>query len=321
MSTMPTPFMGTTSGLVSSKRLRVALTVGVAAAALGLSGAGAYGLTNQDSAEGDAPQRIASNATWSLEASSGAETAERVSVTGPAFSSGPVQRTARTGMSGIADVGAAEALEASRVQSPRAAAEASLTQREPAPAARQAPPAVAAPAAAEPATQATPFAPSEGTALASAAPAAPPAPVVAPPAPAPISSALNARGQAFLAALNAERSAAGLPTLAEAGDLNAVASARAWDMVSNGYFAHVSPTGASWLTALQDHGIRVSGGGENLARVSGDVTRSVSIAVEHLMESPTHRANILAEFFDEIGVAAMTTDDGVTVFVTIFATR
>ena len=92
-------------------------------------------------------------------------------------------------------------------------------------------------------------------------------------------------------------------------------------MADNHYFAHVSPSGSSWITLLTANEISVSGGGENLARVSGDVERSVVVASSALMDSPTHRSNILNTKFNQVGVAAITDADGVTIFVTIFATR
>lgn len=186
------------------------------------------------------------------------------------------------------------------------------------PAERTAPPVPAPPARANPAP-----------ATQAAAPSAPPAPVAQAPvtaqapvaARAPSGGAANARSAGLFAALNAERSALGLPQLRLTSDLSTIAQIRAEDMSSNGYFAHVSPTGESWLTLLSANQTRLSGGGENLARVAGDVERSVSVAVSALMDSPTHRANIVNSAFTDVGVAAVTDASGVTVFVTIFGTR
>jgi uncharacterized protein YkwD len=121
--------------------------------------------------------------------------------------------------------------------------------------------------------------------------------------------------------MNRERVAAGLTPLKIAADLSTVALARSNDMVTNGYFSHVSPTGESWITLLNQAQIRVKSGGENLARVSGDEVRSVSVAILHLMDSPTHHANIMNTSYSEVGVAAVTDEHGVTVFTTIFANR
>jgi uncharacterized protein YkwD len=131
----------------------------------------------------------------------------------------------------------------------------------------------------------------------------------------------NSRAALFTSAMNARRTNAGLPALVLDSTLSTIAHQRGMDMQSNGYFAHVSPTGESWLTLLKASGMSVKGGGENLARVSGDVNRSVEVAIAKLMESPTHRANILHTGYTHVGVAAVTDDQGVTVFVTVFAVR
>lgn len=191
-----------------------------------------------------------------------------------------------------------------------------------------------APAAADPASSATTSAPPDAptASMTAANEAAPPsAPLATPVAttPAPSASpaitastaALNARATGLLEAMNQERVTRGLVPLAPAADLAVIAEMRAQDMSTNGYFAHVSPTGTSWLTLLSSTNTRVSGGGENLARVSGDAQRSVAVASSALMNSPTHRQNILNASFDEVGVAALTDSDGVTIFVTIFAVR
>jgi uncharacterized protein YkwD len=134
------------------------------------------------------------------------------------------------------------------------------------------------------------------------------------------SGALNTRAVGLVSAMNAVRLAEGLGPLVVAADLSRIARARSEDMVSNGYFAHVSPSGDSWISLLNRDGIRVKSGGENLARVAGDEERSVSVAILHLMESPTHRANILGRY-TEVGVAAVTDEQGVTVFTAIFVAR
>jgi pyruvate ferredoxin oxidoreductase beta subunit len=68
-------------------------------------------------------------------------------------------------------------------------------------------------------------------------------------------------------------------------------------------------------------GLTAAAGGENLARVSGDAQTSVVVALTHLMDSPTHRANILGHDYSEVGVAAITDADGVSIFVAIFIGR
>jgi uncharacterized protein YkwD len=136
----------------------------------------------------------------------------------------------------------------------------------------------------------------------------------------PETTALNARAVGLLHAMNAARAAEGLAPLALAADLTRIAQLRSDDMVANNYFAHVSPSGDSWISLMNRDGIRVRAGGENLARVAGTEERSVAVAIHHLMDSATHRANILGSF-QEVGVAAVTDAQGVTLFTAIFATR
>ena len=68
-------------------------------------------------------------------------------------------------------------------------------------------------------------------------------------------------------------------------------------MLSNNYFAHSSPTGQTWYSLLTASGLTYAAGGENLAKVSGDAAASVVVAIDALMASPTHRANILNAAF------------------------
>ena len=130
---------------------------------------------------------------------------------------------------------------------------------------------------------------------------------------------LSPRAAALLQAMNARRSDHALPPLELSAAISVVALSRAQDMVANEYFAHISPSGDSWHTLIAAAGIRLGAGGENLARVSGNLERSVEVTITKLMESPTHRANILYARYSRVGVAAVTDDDGVTIFVAIFA--
>ncbi|MFA7250197.1 MAG: CAP domain-containing protein [Dehalococcoidia bacterium] len=146
------------------------------------------------------------------------------------------------------------------------------------------------------------------------------APVAVRPDP-PTGPALNAREAGLAQGMNNARRAAGLPALVLDGGLTSAARMRSQDMVTGRYFAHVSPTGSSWLTLLNALNIPIRSGGENLAKVTGNESTSVSIAMRALMDSPTHRANILGRDFTSVGVAAVTDDTGMTIFTTIFAAR
>lgn len=81
--------------------------------------------------------------------------------------------------------------------------------------------------------------------------------------------------------------------------LTAAAQAKANDMATKGYFAHVSPDGVDSWYWFKQSGYTFLYAGENLA-----VDFSDSVEVERAwMNSPTHRANILNGYFTQIGIA------------------
>lgn len=99
---------------------------------------------------------------------------------------------------------------------------------------------------------------------------------------------------------NSERARIGLPTLAESEALTAMAMTKANDMIQRQYFAHVAPDGEDIGVLAERFGYAYLNIGENLAL--GDFATSGEI-VSGWMDSPGHRANILAQQFTEIGIA------------------
>jgi uncharacterized protein YkwD len=96
---------------------------------------------------------------------------------------------------------------------------------------------------------------------------------------------------------NADRAAAGIEGLVADAKLARAAQAKAEDMASNSYFAHVSPDGKGlrdWLTSV---GYEYTYAGENLAV---DFSESADIE-EAWMNSPTHRANLLKQEYTRVG--------------------
>lgn len=106
--------------------------------------------------------------------------------------------------------------------------------------------------------------------------------------------------ESLLTLINKERSEAGLPTLTLRQDLSRVAEEHAVDMIEAGYFGHMSPTKGTLATRLRAAGIRFSKAAENLAGCTGP-----ELAHKLLMESASHRANVLSERFTHIGVAVV----------------
>jgi uncharacterized YkwD family protein len=98
--------------------------------------------------------------------------------------------------------------------------------------------------------------------------------------------------------VNIERQKNGLAPLTLDPAISNVARIKSKDMSDNNYFAHQSPTYGSAGDMLTQHGIRYSAWGENIA--AGQ--RTPEEVVSAWMNSPGHRANILASHFTKIGV-------------------
>lgn len=150
---------------------------------------------------------------------------------------------------------------------------------------------------------------------------APPSPLAPVSGSDPATLAFTAREFSLFDAMNQERIANGLPALISKDVLTEVARARSEEMTRLDYFAHFYPGGTSAYEFLQRAGASFSTAGENLAKVAGGETDSVNVAIEALMASPTHRANILNPDFARVGVGAVTSDEGVTIFTMIYADR
>lgn len=100
--------------------------------------------------------------------------------------------------------------------------------------------------------------------------------------------------------LNRARIDDGLAPLAWSDALSEVAAGHAFDMYTNGYFAHTSPSTGGLADRLRMASIPYRVAGENLALAAspGDVHRG-------LMDSPGHRANILGADYRRVGVAVV----------------
>jgi hypothetical protein len=100
---------------------------------------------------------------------------------------------------------------------------------------------------------------------------------------------------------NSEREKAGLPALNTNGLLQKAALNKANDMVAKGYFDHTSPDGRRPWDWVAGTGYRYIYAGENLAK---DFTSAQS-TVKALMNSQSHRKNILNEKYSDIGIAVV----------------
>jgi uncharacterized protein YkwD len=115
--------------------------------------------------------------------------------------------------------------------------------------------------------------------------------------------------------VNASRQAARLPALVRARDLEAVARAHSEAMVREQNLAHIL-NGKSPEERVRAAGIQLKALGENVA-----FSNSVEDAHDNLMASPSHRGNIVAPMFREVGIAVVT-DQNNHVWVTeVFGAR
>ena len=177
-----------------------------------------------------------------------------------------------------------------------------------------------------------PFTPTPRPSPTPAPPAEPPAPAEAasepepeqpaapPPAAEPSCPAASMAGFALdlFNAINAERTAAGLPALAADPCVAYVAQLRSSDMATNGYFKHTSPNGSDAFSLMDANGVRYGWAGENLARNNYPAGESVGIAIRDLMASLPHRENILRAEFTAMGVAMVDDGTGMRYYTMVF---
>jgi Cysteine-rich secretory protein family len=100
---------------------------------------------------------------------------------------------------------------------------------------------------------------------------------------------------------NESRKQAGLPLLKQNDQLKQAAEAKAKDMFKNDYFAHTSPKGVTPWHWIKQSGYQYGFAGENLA-INYETSASQHKA---WMKSKTHRANILSDKYQEIGIAVV----------------
>lgn len=104
----------------------------------------------------------------------------------------------------------------------------------------------------------------------------------------------------MLAAVNKERVAAGLSAVVFSEDLAKVGRSHCSDMFVRGYFSHYTPEGLSPFDRMLKASISFNYAGENLA-----LAPNVELAMKGLMQSEGHRANILSQNFNKLGVGVI----------------
>jgi uncharacterized protein YkwD len=110
---------------------------------------------------------------------------------------------------------------------------------------------------------------------------------------------------ATLCLLNGQRRAHDLAKLRANGRLRHAATDYSSQMVRDGFFSHVSPSGSTMVSRIKSTnylaGARSWALGENIAWGTGDLATPRGI-VRAWMHSPGHRANILNGGFRDIGI-------------------
>jgi len=115
-----------------------------------------------------------------------------------------------------------------------------------------------------------------------------------------------------LALVNKERAAYGLTPLKTMTNLSKAAQKRAEEIAVD--FAHTRPNGSSCFSVLEEYGFELNRYwcGENIA--AGQNTPEA--VVESWMNSSGHRANILSENYEYLGVGCYTTNAGYGIYWT-----
>ncbi len=100
------------------------------------------------------------------------------------------------------------------------------------------------------------------------------------------------------ALVNKERAKEGLSELEWSDELARAAKGHSIDMAENHYFSHTSLDGREFDERIENEGMSMGFGGENIAAGS----KTAKDVMEQWMNSPGHRANILQPEFEKIGV-------------------
>ncbi|MDO8621042.1 MAG: CvpA family protein [Candidatus Levybacteria bacterium] len=104
----------------------------------------------------------------------------------------------------------------------------------------------------------------------------------------------------MIAMVNQERVSRGLPSLDLDTNLRDAGRNHCTDMFQRGYFSHYTPEGLSPFDRMAKFDISFTYAGENLA-----FSPSVELAMQGLMQSPGHKANILSPNFGKIGIGVI----------------
>ena len=121
----------------------------------------------------------------------------------------------------------------------------------------------------------------------------------------------------FFNLLNEDRVNNGLAPLEYDPGLSSVARWRSDHMATRGYFSH-DIGGYQVFQVIKDQGIAYRVAGENLAYNYHGADQTVPAAERALMQSPSHRENILRADYTHAGVGIAVTPDGKFLYTQLF---
>ncbi len=114
---------------------------------------------------------------------------------------------------------------------------------------------------------------------------------------------LAAVEQRIFELVNVERQKAGMSALSYNKTMEKYARIKSKDMADQGYFDHRDLRGELITTMIEADGVAYQAWGENIAYIGGgDVNTLADQFMTNWMNSEGHRANILSDNFDSIGV-------------------
>lgn len=125
--------------------------------------------------------------------------------------------------------------------------------------------------------------------------------------------------EAMVKAINAERAAYDLAPYAVDAQLTTLAWSHAHDMVGRGYFSHVTPEGNTLRDRLRSRDLPTSRVGENIYLSVKPADQAVGATIAWFMADAPHRANILHQNFNRLGVGVAQGESGWYTFVLDFA--
>jgi uncharacterized protein YkwD len=133
----------------------------------------------------------------------------------------------------------------------------------------------------------------------------------------------DASSEALLTALtNQSRTRDGLAGLPVDEELVAIARWRSEDMAGRGYFSHdIPPKGTKVFDELSDRGYCYVVAGENIGWLSGPDAGAEERIHAMFLDSPRHKALILGEAWDAIGIGSYKGANGRHYWTVLFAER